>query len=142
MQEYCESLEKFEKATFIDVYLKAIEASDVLSSEFTKMTVKINKPASECTLHEVRKITEAIAEKANLQSYSVYIGAALEGSVQLELGFPASCVGWILGVFTPDFLATHLLSDVVLGQQHLSILDWPQEKLVCSLQYSISINFT
>ena len=134
MQEYCESLEKFEKATFIDVYLKAIEASEVLSEEFTKMTVKINKPASECTLHEVRKITEAIAEKANLQSYSVYIGAVLEGSVQLELGFPASCVGWILGVFTPDFLATHLLSDVVLSQQHLSILDWPQEKLVCSLQ--------
>ena len=133
MQEYCESLERFEKVTFIDVYLKAIEASDVLSSEFTKMTVKINKPASECTLHEVRKITEAIAEKANLQSYSVYIGAALEGSVQLELGFPASCVGWILGVFTPDFLATHLLSDVVLSQQHLSILDWPQEKLVCML---------
>ena len=139
MQEYCESLEKFEKATFIDVYLEAIEASDVLSSEFTKMTLKINKPKSKCTLHEVRKITEAIAEKANLQSHSVYIGAALEGSVQLELGFPASCVGWILGVFTPDFLATHLLSDVVLGQQHLSILDWPQEKLVCSFQYSISI---
>ena len=139
MQEYCESLEKFEKATFIDVYLEAIEASDVLSSEFTKMTVKINKPTSECTLHEVRKITEAIAEKANLQSYSVYIGAALEGSVQLELAFPASCVGWILGVFTPDFLATHLLSDVVLGQQHLSVLDWPQEKLVRSLQYFITI---
>ena len=68
MQTYCESLEKFEKETFIDVYLKAIEASDVLTSEFTKMTVKINKPTSECTLHEVRKITEVIAEKANLQS--------------------------------------------------------------------------
>ena len=133
MQEYCESLEKFEKVTFIDVYLKAISAGVVLSEEFTKMTVKINKPTSECTLHEVRKITEAIAEKANLQSYSVYIGAALEGSVQLELGFPASCVGWILGVFTPDFLATHLLSDVVLDQDILSILDWPQEKLVCML---------
>ena len=131
MQEYCKSLEKFEKATFIDVYLEAIEAGDVLSSEFTKMVMIIKKPTSECTLHEVRKITEAIAEEANLQSYSVYIGAVLKSSVQLELGFPASCVGWILGVFTPDFLATHLLSDVVLGQQHLSILDWPQEKLVC-----------
>ena len=77
MHEYCDSLEKFEKATFVDVYLKAIEASDVLFSEFTKMTVKINKPTSECTLHEVSKITEAITDKANLQSYSVYIGAVL-----------------------------------------------------------------
>ena len=139
MQEYCESLEKFEKATFIDVYLKAISAGVVLISEFTKMTVKINKPTFECTLHEVRKLKETIAERASLHSYSVYVGDISESSVQLELGFPASCVGWILGVFTPDFLATHLLSDVVLGQQHLSILDWPQEKLVCSLQYSITI---
>ena len=115
MQEYVESLEEFEKATFIDVYLEAIEASDVLSEKFNKMTVKINKLTSECTLHEVRKEAEAIAENASLQSYSVYIGAVLEGSVQLELGFPVSCVGWILGVFTPDFLATHLLSDVVLN---------------------------
>ena len=135
MQEYCKSLEKFEKATFIDVYLKAISAGVVLSEEFTKMTAKINKPTFKCTLHEVRKLKETIAERASLQSYSVYVGDISESSVQLELGFPASCVGWILGVFTPDFLATHLLSDVVLSQQYLSILDWPQEKLVCSLQY-------
>ena len=134
MQEYCESLEKFEKGTFIDVYLKAISAGVVLTSEFTKMTVKINKPTSECTLHEIRKLKETIAERASLQSYSVYVGDISESSVQLELGFPASCVGWILGVFTPDFLATHLLSDVILGQQHLSFLDWSQEQLVCSVQ--------
>ena len=37
--------------------------------------------------------------------------------------------------FTPDFLATHLLSDVVPSQQHdLSILDWSQKMLVCSVQ--------
>ena len=133
MREYCESLKNFEKATFIDVYLKSISAGVVLSEKFTKMILIINKPISECTLHEVRKTTEAVAEKADLQSYSVYIGAVLKSSVQLELGFPASCVGWILGVCTPNFLATRLLSDVVLGQQRLLILDWPQEKLVCSL---------
>ena len=130
MQEYCESLEKFEKVTAVDVYLEAIEASDILKTSFTKMMVKMNKNASECTLHEIRKFKEAITERASLHSYSMYIEEESVGSVQLELGFPASCVGWILGVFTPDFLATHLLSDVVLGQQHLTILDRPQEKLV------------
>ena len=142
MQEYCESLEKFEKETAVDIYLNAIKASDVLKTSFTKMTVKINKPASKCTLHEICKLKEAITERASLHSYSMYIEEESVGSVQLELGFPASCVGWILGVFTPDFLATHLLSDVVLDQQHLLILAWPQEKLVCSLQYSISINLS
>ena len=135
MQEYRDSLERFEKETVIDVYLKAISAGVVLCEEFTKMTVKINKPASECTLHEVRKLKETIAERASLQSYSIYVGDISESSVQLELGFPASCVGWILGVFSPDFLTTHFLSDVVLGQQHLFYVDWPQEKLVCLIQY-------
>ena len=130
MLEYCELLENFEKATFINVYLKAIEASDVLTSEFKKMTLKINKPTSECTLHEVRKLKETIVERASLQSYSVYIGDISESSVQLVLGFPPSCLGWILGVMTPTFLTTHLLSDVALDEKHLSILDWPQEELV------------
>ena len=130
MQEYCKSLEKFEKATTVDIYLDAIKASDILKTSFTKMTVKINKPASECSVHEVRKLKETITERASLHSYSMYIEEESVGSVQLELGFPASCVGWILGLFTPDFLTTNFLSDVVFGQQHLSILDWPQDKLV------------
>ena len=73
MQEYCKFLEKFEKETAVDIYLKAIEASDILKSSFTKMTMKINKPASECTLHEIRKLKEAITERASLHSYSMYI---------------------------------------------------------------------
>ena len=131
MQEYCESLEKFEKETTVDIYLEAIEASDVLASEFTKMTIKINKPASECTLHEARKTAEGIAERASLHSYSVYLGEISKSSVQLELGFPASCVGWILGAMTPNFLTTHLLSGVALGEQQLLTFDLPQEELVC-----------
>ena len=55
MQQYCDSLEKFERVTTVDVYLEAVEASDVLASVFTKMTVRINKPVSQCTLHEIRK---------------------------------------------------------------------------------------
>ena len=131
MQKYCESLEKFEKATFIDVYLKAITAGVVLSSEFAKMLMIINKPASECTLHELRKLKETIAERASLQPYTTYIGDISESSVQLKLAFPASCVGWLLGALTPDFLTKHFLSDVVLGQQHLSILDKPPKLMVC-----------
>ena len=111
--------------------LQAIEAGEVLASEFTKMTVKINKPASQCTLHEVRKTSEAIAERASLELYSVYIGGVLEDSVQLEVGFSSSCMGWILGALSPEFLATHLLSDVVLAQNRLSVLDKPQKQLVC-----------
>ena len=130
MQEYCQSLETFEKETAVDVYLKAISAGIILSSEFTKMAVKVNRPATECTLHEIRKFKDTLTERASLQPYSVYIGDMCESSVQLELGFHASSVGWALGVMTPDFLSTHLLSDVVVNEEQLSILEKTHEQLV------------
>ena len=95
--KYCESLEKFEKATAVDVYLKAIEAGDILSKEFTKMTVKINKPASECTLHEVRKLKETIAERASLQSYSVHVGDNLREFSSAGTGIPCQLCGMDTG---------------------------------------------
>ena len=94
------------------------------------MTVKINKPPSVCTLHEIRKMNEALAEKASLQSYSVYIESVSESSVLVVLRFPPSCVWWILAALTPDFMTTHLLTDVVVDEKQLEIEHTSQEKLV------------
>ena len=136
MQEYCESLENFEKATTVDIYLVAISARESLSLAFTRMTMKINKPASVCTLHEIRMFKEDIAEKASLYSYGMYIESMSESSVLLVLGFPPSCVGWVLAAMTPEFMDTHLLSDVTVDQQQLTIEPEPQIELVC-LYYCI-----
>ena len=138
MERYCESLERFEKSTVIDVYLEAISAGCVLSEEFNKMVMIIDKPASICTLYEIRKFKEILSESASLEPYSVYIGEMSQSSVELELGFPASCEGLILETLTIDFLVTNLLSEVVvIGQQKVSFLRQPQEEMVsmCSLYY-------
>ena len=130
MGEYCNSLERFEKATTVDVYLVAISAGEELSLAFTRMTEKINKPPSVCTLHEIRKMNKALTEKASLQSYSVYIESVSESSVLIVLRFPPSCVGWILAALTPDFMTTHLLTDVVVDEEQLAIEHTSQEELV------------
>ena len=130
MREYYKFLERFEKATTVDVYLMAISAGEELSLAFTRMTVKINKPPSVCTLHEIRKMNEALAEKASLQSYSVYIESVSESSVLVMLRFPPSCVGWILAALTPDFMTTHILTDVVVDEKQLAIEHTSQEELV------------
>ena len=135
MQEYCESLENFEKATTVDIYLVAISARESLSLAFTRMTMKINKPASVCTLHEIRMFKEDLAEKASLYSYGMYIESMSESSVLLVLGFPPSCVGWVLAAMTPEFMDTHLLSDVTVDQQQLTIEPEPQIELVCLYYY-------
>ena len=130
MQEYCEFLERFEKATTVDVFLVAISARKSLSLAFKAMTVKINKPPSVCTLHEIRMFKEDLAEKSSLHSYGMYIESVSESSVLVVLRFPPSCVGWVLAALTPDFMTTHLLTDVVVDEKQLAIEHTSQRKLV------------
>ena len=130
MREYCKSLERFEKATTVDVFLVAISARKSLSLAFKAMTVKINKPPSVCTLHEIRMFKEDLAERASLHSYGMYIESVSESSVLVVLRFPPSCVGWILAAMTPDFMTTHLLTDVVVDEKQLAIKHTSQRKLV------------
>ena len=115
MLSYRDSLIVFEKATTVDVYLCAISAppSGKISAGFMKMTMKINKPASECTLHEIRELKESIEEEAALESYAVYIDTPKTGSVCVRLCFPEE-VGWMVGVvLTPEFRQKYLLSSEV-----------------------------
>ena len=65
MKEYCKSLEAFEKETRIDIYLRAISAGVVLWKEISKMTMKMNRSTSTCTLYEIRKLKEDMTETAS-----------------------------------------------------------------------------
>ena len=116
MLSYHDSLIVFEKATTVDVYLSAISAppGGRISAGFLEMTMTINKPASECTLHEIRELKESIEKDAELESYVVYIKTPETGSVCVRLCIPEE-VGWMVGVvLTPDFRQKHLLSEVTV----------------------------
>ena len=116
MLSYRDSLIVFEKATTVDVYLCAILAppGGRVSAGFMRMTVKINKPASECTLYQIRELKESIEEEAVLESYAMYIETPEPGSVCVRLCIPEE-VGWMVGVvLTPDFRQNCLLSEVTV----------------------------
>ncbi|CAI8024457.1 hypothetical protein GBAR_LOCUS14192, partial [Geodia barretti] len=106
MKDYCKMLEEFETATTVDVYLNAIpnEADEELLNGFSEMVVKIDKPESQCTLLEVRKLNKAIIKESTLCSHSVYIGAVSRNCVVVRFRFPSSAVGWVLAAITPDFM--------------------------------------
>ena len=122
MLKYRDSITSFEKSTTVDIYLCAISArpGGEIREGFIRMTTKINKPPSECTLYEIRELKESIEEKAALQSYAMYIETPGEGSVCVVLHVHKE-VGWKVGVVfsTPDFRQKHLLSDVTIGGQDL-----------------------
>ena len=137
MEEYCESLKRFEMATTINIYLSAISACQDLSLAFSRMALKINKPASMCTLHEIRMFKDALTEKASLHSYSMYIETVAESSVLLVLRFPERCIGWILAAMNPDFLCTHHLTGVAVNGNCLTIQQGKREQLVCMILCSL-----
>ena len=119
MERYRSSLTIFEKATTVDVYLCAISArpGGEISQGFIRMTMKINKPPSECTLYEIRELKESIEEKASVESYAIYIETPEEGSVRVGLLIPEE-VGWMVGaVLTSDFRQEHLLMDVTVKKR-------------------------
>ena len=114
MQQYCEVIEKFEVKTTVDIFLAAFSANSELSVAFSRIVVKINKPPSECTLHDIRKFREAFANQSSVCSYCIYVDAIVTSSVRVTLGFHPSALGWVLAALSSSFLECHKLSDVVV----------------------------
>ena len=130
VHQYCMKLETFERATTIDVFIAASSASDEISHKFIAMAAKINKPASECTLHEIRKLKNSLAERSGISSYSVYIDGTGCGSVMLTLGIHPAAIPSVLVTLSRRFLLDNLLTEVLIGGKPLQEFR-EMESLVC-----------
>ena len=134
-KKYRLSLETFEMHTTVDIYISAVpdEISEEIENGFSQMVVKINKPSSECTLHEVRKLNEAMTTKSGLESHSVYISGVAKNCVVVAMRFPSSAVGWVLAAMTPDFIHTqHLTPEITMDGKQLTIIQAERQELVCT----------
>ena len=122
MRKYCDSFDSFEEVTTVDIYLCAISVhpkSDVYRA-FSKMVMTIDKPACECTLHEIRHLRESLAESADIHSYSAYIECMTTNSVLVVLRIPPSCVVWVGVAITPEFMQAHHLTDVSIDGKDIT----------------------
>ena len=130
MKEYCKMLEEFETATTVNVYLNAVpdEVDEELVNGFSEMVVKINKPSSQCTLLNIRKLNRAIIKKSSLCSHSVYIGAVSRNCVVVKFRFPTTAVGWVLSAITSEFMATHQITEAAVDDRQLPVV---HDDLVC-----------
>ena len=129
---YRDFLIRFEKTTTIDIYRLAIPAHrDEVLEAFSKVVAEIGKPESSCTLYEVRLFNEALAEKGDLHSYSVYVESVNKSSVLVVLRIPPSCVGLVRIAITPDFAHVHQLTEVTMDGVRLAISWRERDELVC-----------
>ena len=132
MQEYCRMLVNFEMLTPVDVYITAVpeETDEEMKTAFTQMVLRIEKPASECTLYDLRKLNESIITNSGLSSHSVYLSGVANKCVEVVVRFPPSVVGWVLAALTPHFMTTHHLSEVTVDGSQLTLLQ-DHRHLVC-----------
>ena len=133
MISYREKIESFEMTTTVDVYTDAISAPKNLSLEFSQMTLKIDKRSSECTLYEIRRVKEEIADKSSIHWYNVYVERIVKSSVVVVIRFPSSATGWVMGAMTPDFMHTHHLIEVAVDGKCLTVIEEDKEELVSVL---------
>ena len=131
MQDYCKMLEVFERATTVSIYTTAISAGKSLKVAFSQMVLKINKSEFECTLFEIRKLKEEIAEAASLRSHSVYIESEGVHCVEVVVRFPVSAVGWVLAAMTPEFITNQHLTEVTVDGEELTVAPIQRDDLVC-----------
>ena len=126
-------LEVFETSTTVDVYISAVpeEMTEDQKKAFSEMVVKIDKPASQCTLHDVRKLNEAIIASSGLSSHAVYIGAVSSKCVVVRFMFPSSVVGWVLAAMTPEFITNHQLTEITVDGRQLTVVETQRDDLVC-----------
>ena len=123
MLDYNESFQSFEMATTVDVYLCARSArpEGEICRGFTQMALKLNKSTSQCTLHEIRRLKESIAEAASIEPYSMYIESEAEGSVLIVLGIHPDCVESVVMTMTPDFQQIHHLTEVSIDGRDITL---------------------
>ena len=116
MLKYRDSLTSFEKSTTVDVYLCAISAhpGGGVRDGFIRMTMKINKQPSECTLYEIRVLKESIERTAHMEPYAMYIETPGEGSVCVKMLVPWEVFFLVATVLTPSFREEHLLTEVTM----------------------------
>ena len=133
MQTYCKMLQEFEMSTTIDVYVCVMPPDKEVEDAFTKMVLKKDKPASQCTLYDIRKLNEAITEGSSLCSHSIYVSSVNTNCVVVVVRFPSSAEGWVMAAMTPDFMHTHHLIEVALDGKHLSVIEADREELVSVL---------
>jgi len=121
VEQYGVTLDAFEKATTIDVFLSATSASETMARKFMTMAAKINKTATECTLH-VRKLKDSLAEESGITSYSVYVEISGIGSVRITLSIHPAAITLVVAALSPRFLLRHHLTGVVIDGRPLQTL--------------------
>ena len=113
MQKYVEELHRFEKATPIEIF-SHIDKGWKCPPNLTEAVLRFKKDETDLTLFDVRQLVEDIANPAVLQPYAVYVKNIHCSAVVLTLAFPRDGLELFALALSPEFLAKHQITSVVI----------------------------
>ena len=113
MTQYVAELHRFEKATPVQFFPYANEDGERLQLE-KRAVLMFKKDPSEMTLYDLRMVKEAIANEAAMEDYALSIESTSLGSVVLTLAFPRDGLELFAPALSPEFLAKHQITSVVI----------------------------
>ena len=103
MKRYKSRLEKFERATSVLDFTSALPDNRRFPTKYTTLKATLPVDPAACSLHDVRKIKEAVAEKAALQPYATFLQGLDTSSVVLVIAFPRAARRYVEQALDEEF---------------------------------------
>ena len=113
MEKYVSELHCFEKATSIQTF-KSVKKGWEHPPYLNEAILTLGKDEAELTLYNIRLLKEDIANEAALEVYAFYLNDIHCSAVVLTLAFPREGLELFASALSPEFLAKHQITSVVI----------------------------
>ena len=113
MKKYVKELHHFEKTTSIQIF-SYVDEGWKCPPYLTEAVLTFKMDETNLTLYDVRQIEEDIANLAVLKRYAVYRKSVHCSAVVLTLAFPRDGLELFAPALSPEFLAKHQITSVVI----------------------------
>ena len=122
MSGYIVELEMFEMKTTIVEFVAATNDSTEIPECYRSVIVKINRDASQCTLHEVRVfIKKSLAKKSLMMPHALMLQQASSNTIIIKIGVPSRSLSQLALAFDTKFREMHSISQVVIDGDRLAV---------------------
>ena len=122
MSGYVVELETFELKTTIVEFVAATNDSTEIPECYRSVIVKINRDASQCTLHEVRVfIKKSLAKKSLFMPHALMLQQASSNTIIVKIGVSPESLSRLALAFDAKFREMHSVSQVIIDGDRLEV---------------------
>ena len=122
MSGYVVELEMFEMKTTIVEFVAATNDSTEIPKCYRSVIVKINRDASQCTLHEVRVfIKKSLAKKSLFMPHALMLQRASSNTIIVKIGVLSESLSHLALAFDTKFREMHSVSQVIIDGDRLEV---------------------